>query len=271
MNLVTLDDEENTQHVEPSSTREAHIEILEQRNADLSNQLDTLLSQQEDLDRSHMLKSRQLEHQIQTMKHHVGSTANKLLEMQSKSSTIPRKTLTKDGMCCMKASLELEQLRIEFDHVSQLKTRKENKLDEVTRDLCTLKQQCENRTQEYQELQRVFQEQEVRVQELKNSVQQYMYQESVKSDVTMEQIEQDNNLHQELNRASSVPIEQVVYYLQRQEREDEEHQEQVESLMTSKQSLFDFVWQWLVFTVCLIISILKTILNGPSKAFTDIQ
>lgn len=244
------------------STREAHIEILEQRNTELTNRLESLVSQQEELDRSHIAQSRHLEHQIETLQHCLNSAICTIQEQQQRKK--PQKTNTKtSNMCCMRTVLEMEQLKIEFDHMSQLKSQKEKKLNETRHDLCVVQQQCEQNGQEYEKLQRTVEAQNLHVQELESSVQQYdailtklqqrgVDQSEVMSYYTIE--DQVSGLNQLLLGNNSVSDYDV------QSEEDEQPQAAlVVPVNNTLISTLYFFWRWLVFTVVMTLSILKSI------------
>lgn len=179
INLIT--DEElplqKQEHINTSSTREARIEILEQRNKELSYRLEQLLSNQEELDRSHTLHSRHLEHEIENLQHCLTSATNKIHEISLKNRNF-KKTFTKNDQqeerfCCIKANLEMEQLKIEFDHVNQLKLQKEKKLHESRHTVCLLQQQCEASQQAYEKLKKTWEAQTQHKEELTGTVEHY--------------------------------------------------------------------------------------------------
>lgn len=119
---VAEEDQENDLKYVPSTTREALVEMLEKKNEDLSRQLETVLSKQEKLDRSHTKKARQLESQVELLQSSLDHATTKIQEME----TMKRKTLTKDGSIVLdKARNELQQQEQQQEQGSQEEEKEE--------------------------------------------------------------------------------------------------------------------------------------------------
>ncbi|KAI8645354.1 hypothetical protein BD408DRAFT_411786 [Parasitella parasitica] len=199
---ATIEEEPQEQDLKyvPPTTREALVEMLEKKNQDLATQLDTVLSKQEKLDRSHTKKARQLETQVELLQTSLDRATTKIQEMENTK----RKTLTKDGSSgsgstvndgrgntsptiltvnsntctgnCADLQLKMEQLKIENDHVSQAKAQIEKNLFETLHDLRLLKQQFEEfqfTAHDHEQLRKAFDAQHLHINELKNSLEEH--------------------------------------------------------------------------------------------------
>lgn len=207
INLTEEDTEQDLKYV-PSTTREALVEMLEKKNQDLSCQLETVLSKQEKLDRSHTRKARQLESQVELLQTSLDHATTKIHEME----TTKRKTLTKDGITgnqqhdeatnnailtvnsntdtaaaagnggcagnCADAKLKMDQLKIENDHVNQAKAQIEKNLLDTLHDLRILKQQFEDfqlTKHDHEQLQKAFDAQHLHIGQLKQSLEEHRH------------------------------------------------------------------------------------------------
>ncbi|KAK4517318.1 uncharacterized protein ATC70_000653 [Mucor velutinosus] len=205
--LTEEDPEQDLKYV-PSTTREALVEMLEKKNQDLSCQLENVLSKQEELDRSHTRKARQLESQVELLQASLDHATTKIQEME----TTKRKTLTKDGITgnqqhdeatnsailtvnsntdtaararsggcagnCAQVKLKMDQLKIENDHVNQAKAQLEKNLLDTLHDLHLLKQQCEDlqfTKHDHEQLQMAFDAQHLHIGELKQSLEEHRH------------------------------------------------------------------------------------------------
>ncbi|KAL9538962.1 hypothetical protein MBANPS3_010556 [Mucor bainieri] len=211
--LTEEDPEQDLKYV-PSTTREALVEMLEKKNQDLSCQLETVLSKQEKLDRSHTRKARQLENQVELLQNSLDHATTKIQEME----TTKRKTLTKDGITgnqqqqhdeatnsailtvnsntdtaaaaaaaagiggcagnCADVKLKMDQLKIENDHVNQAKAQIEKNLLDTLHDLRLLKQQFEDfefTKHDHEQLQKAFDAQHLHITELKQSLEEHRH------------------------------------------------------------------------------------------------
>ncbi|KAL7321119.1 hypothetical protein PS15m_000930 [Mucor circinelloides] len=202
--LIKLAEEEQEQDLKyvPSTTREALVEMLEKKNQDLSCQLETVLSKQEKLDRSHTRKARQLENQVELLQTSLDHATTKIQEMEKTK----RKTLTKDGITanqqqdeatnsailtvnsntaaagcagnCADLKLKMDQLKIENDHVNQAKAQIEKNLLDTLHDLRLLKQQFEDfqfTKHDHEQLQKAFDAQHLHINELKQSLEEHRH------------------------------------------------------------------------------------------------
>lgn len=174
------DDEDWLEYIEPARTREALVEMLEQQNYDLQNQLEQVLSNQEDLDRAHITKSKQLENQIEHLQECLERATFTIQEMEENRKS--RKTLTKKdsfvanlttNTCCAEASERMKQLRSDYDHLSQSKTQIEKTLIETHQQVSALQQQYDLTSQDREILQRAFEDQGGYVDELQGKLEEY--------------------------------------------------------------------------------------------------
>ncbi|KAL0145722.1 hypothetical protein V8B55DRAFT_1593123 [Mucor lusitanicus] len=207
--LAEEDPEQDLKYV-PSTTREALVEMLEKKNQDLSCQLESVLSKQEKLDRSHTRKARQLESQVELLQTSLDHATTKIQEMEATK----KKTLTKDGITgnqqqhdeatnsailtvnsntdmatadagnggcagnCADVKLKMDQLKIENDHVNQAKAQIEKNLLDTLHDLRLLKQQFEDfqfTKHDHEQLQKAFDAQHLHITELKQSLEEHRH------------------------------------------------------------------------------------------------
>ncbi|CEP09731.1 hypothetical protein [Parasitella parasitica] len=200
--IEAIEEEQQEQDLKyvPPTTREALVEMLEKKNQDLASQLETVLSKQEKLDRSHTKKARQLETQVELLQTSLDRATTKIQEMESTK----RKTLTKDGSSssgstvndgrgdtsptiltvnsntctgnCADLQLKMEQLKTENEHVSQAKAQIEKNLFETLQDLRLLKQQFEDfqfTAHDHEQLRKAFDAQHLHITELKSSLEEH--------------------------------------------------------------------------------------------------
>lgn len=175
------------EYVPANRTREAMVEILEYQNSDLSQQLETALLKQENVDRKNSKKSRQLEKEVKFLQTSLDHATLKIQELEESRT---RKTLTyKDGNTVDETnqqkwldenciSKQLNTLKAENDQLSQTKTEIEKKLCASLNDLHLLQQQYEQfqfTTKDYEKLKQAFETQNIHIQELKNSLEEHRH------------------------------------------------------------------------------------------------
>jgi DNA repair exonuclease SbcCD ATPase subunit len=178
------EEEEGLRYITAHSTREALVEMLEKKNQDLSEQLETVLLNQERLDRSHTKKAHQLEHQVQFLQTHLDHATRKIQEMETSKKTLTKlDSLTNNDdvlqtSCCHDHGLsaKMEQLKREHDHVSQSKALVEQKLIATLHDLRVLKEQFTQfqfTEQGHEQLLEAFNVQNTHIKELKQTLEEH--------------------------------------------------------------------------------------------------
>ncbi|KAI7876505.1 uncharacterized protein EV154DRAFT_526020 [Mucor mucedo] len=186
-----IDDEKMTgeayEYVPANRTREAMLEILEYQNSDLSQQLETALLKQENLDRKNSKKARQLEMEVKFLQTSLDHATQKIQELEEARI---RKTLTyKDGNTVDETnqqkwidencvSKQVDLLKAENDQLSQAKTEMEKKLCASLNELHLLQQQYEQfqfTTKDYEKLKQAFETQNIHIQELKSSLEEHRH------------------------------------------------------------------------------------------------
>lgn len=178
--LEEQEDEEWLEYIEPARTREALVEMLELQNMDLQNQLEQVMSNQEDLDRAHLVKSKQLQDQVEHLQNCLETATHTIQEMEENRKSM--KTLTKDSLstaklptntCCIETVEKMKQLKSDYSHLSHSKTQIEKALKDTLNQSDTLRQQFELTAQDHEDLQRDFDEQSFQVKVLQTSLEEY--------------------------------------------------------------------------------------------------
>jgi hypothetical protein len=177
---VFSEEDEDLRYITMHSTREALIEMLEKKNQDLSEQLETVLLNQEKLDRSHTKKVCQLEQQVQFLQTHLDHATLKIQEMETAKKTLTKVDSTPSVLqtsCCHDdLCAKMEQLKREHDLVSQSKVLVEEKLIATLHDLRVLKEQFTQfqfTTQDHEQLREAFHAQSTHIKELTQTLEEY--------------------------------------------------------------------------------------------------
>lgn len=188
---VEEDEEEDLRYITMHSTREALVEMLEKKNQDLSDQLETVLFNQEKLDKSHMKKTRQLEQQVQFLQTHLDHATLKIKEMETGKKTLTEANslgnrdinhidVLQTSSCYHHHNEDLtakmEQLKRDHDHVSQSKALVEEKLIATLHDLHVLKEQFTQfqfTAQDHEHLRQTFNTQNTHIKELMHTLEEH--------------------------------------------------------------------------------------------------
>ncbi|KAI8876147.1 hypothetical protein K501DRAFT_337837 [Backusella circina FSU 941] len=166
----------------PTRTREALVEILEEKNAELSEQLELVLQAQTNLEKSHKRKACQLEKELEFLRSNLENATAKIQELEDlKSSSNTKNTSISNTRSFIdKLSLNKEEkLRENEDYLGRLqdqvdklqqenqslnhsKVEAEDKLNITLHDLCVLKEQyqgLEQKQNEYDSLKNAHKQQ----------------------------------------------------------------------------------------------------------------
>jgi hypothetical protein len=145
----------------PTTTREALVEILEEKNTDLSEQLELVLQAQTDLEKSHKRKAYQLEKELEFLRSNLENATAKIQELEElknganikntaisntrsfidKLSINKEEKLRENGDYLDRLQGQIDRLQQENQSLNQSKTEAEDKLNTMLHDLCLLKEQ----------------------------------------------------------------------------------------------------------------------------------
>ncbi|GAA5800372.1 hypothetical protein HPULCUR_005801 [Helicostylum pulchrum] len=181
---IDSSDEESTMRFVPSrGTREAMIEVLERKNAELTGKLEIAMTEQDKIALTNNKKTRQLETEINLLKGNLEIASSKIQELQDmnqrqKKFEIAQKTTSQheDEDLVDELYTEIDKVQQEKDLVNQSKIELETKLATTLKDLGELKKQFEKFefTQgDFDELQEAYERQFNHIDELNSSLEEH--------------------------------------------------------------------------------------------------
>ncbi|KAI8388628.1 uncharacterized protein BYT42DRAFT_611649 [Radiomyces spectabilis] len=180
-------DGQNTMRFIPSrGTREAMIEVLEQKNAELTRKLEATLEEQQSMTKTDEKEARKLETEIFTLQSHLEIASARIQELEEinarqqrdKSLHIPSARLSAEDELCVIEDLyaKIDQLEVEKAAAQRSKHEVEDKLATTLKDLRLLKEQfeqCQFTQADFENLQAAYDRQFRHIAELNESLEEH--------------------------------------------------------------------------------------------------
>ncbi|KAF7723780.1 hypothetical protein EC973_001693 [Apophysomyces ossiformis] len=142
------------QFIPSRGTRDAMIEVLEKKNSELSMRLETVVAEQESVDRSNAKKQRKLEAEISALKANLDIATTKIQELQEMNARQQRLEAAQQQQLSQEDQIYAEEMvdelltkidgiQTENEMILKSKAELEAKLAQTLADLRNLKKQCE--------------------------------------------------------------------------------------------------------------------------------
>ncbi|KAG1047963.1 hypothetical protein G6F46_005808 [Rhizopus delemar] len=184
--IIDISEEEHTMHFIPSRiTREAMIEVLERKNADLTKKLELAMAEQDKLMKSNSKNTRKLENEISLLKSNLDIATTKMQELeemnerQRKQEELMASKQTQNKMdeeLVEELYNEIDKMEQEKQNMIQSKLELETKLAATLKDLGELKVQFEKfefTQSDFEELKEAYERQFAHIEELKTSLEEH--------------------------------------------------------------------------------------------------
>ncbi|KAI8366747.1 uncharacterized protein BYT42DRAFT_618252 [Radiomyces spectabilis] len=176
-----LDEGRGMRFIPSRSTREAMIEVLERKNAELTDKLQQTMHEQSTLDRANARKIRECEAEITMLKNDLDIAATKIAELEEmnrrqKQLEVDTKQTDVDDAVVNELLDKIHTLEHEKQAASHSKAVLEDKLAATLKDLCHLKQQVEDfqfTQKDHESLQEAYQRQFHHIAELNDSLEEH--------------------------------------------------------------------------------------------------
>lgn len=175
-------DEETMRFVPSRGTREAMIEVLERKNAELTGKLEAAMTEQDKISLSNSKKTRQLDNEINLLKGNLEIATAKIQELQDMNQRQKKVEFNQPSQNLEDAQLvdelytEIDKVQKEREQVTQSKIELEAKLATTLKDLSELKKQFEKfefTQNDFGELQEAYERQFVHIDELNSSLEEH--------------------------------------------------------------------------------------------------
>ncbi|KAI8371255.1 hypothetical protein EDC96DRAFT_552304 [Choanephora cucurbitarum] len=173
-------DDEDMRFIPSRTTREAMIEVLEKKNAELSSKLEDALREQNQLKLGNTKQTRQLESEIDFLRSHLEIASTKIQELQEmnakqRQTTRAMQQQQNDHLLDSLYS-EMDKIKREKELVHQSKTELETKLATTLKDLTELKRQFERfefTQKDFESLQEAYKRQFDHIEQLNHSLEEH--------------------------------------------------------------------------------------------------
>ncbi|OBZ84928.1 hypothetical protein A0J61_07020 [Choanephora cucurbitarum] len=182
---LSHDEDEDMRFIPSRTTREAMIEVLEKKNAELSSKLEDALREQNQLKLGNTKQTRQLESEIDFLRSHLEIASTKIQELQEMNAKQRQSETTRamqqqqqqqnDSLLDSLYS-EMDTIKREKELVNQSKAELETKLANTLKDLTELKHQFEKfefTQRDFEDLQEAYQRQFDHIEQLNHSLEEH--------------------------------------------------------------------------------------------------
>lgn len=179
--IVEATEDDAMQFIPSRTTREAMLEVLERKNTELTAKLEQAMLEQENVSRSNLKKTRQLENEISLLKSNLDIASSKITELQEMNSRqkkleAPAPIDVSNEELVDDLYNEIQKMQQERDAVIQSKQDVESKLTTTLKDLGELKKQFEKfefSQHDFDRLQEAYESQYSHIQELNHSLEEH--------------------------------------------------------------------------------------------------